>query len=97
MLDIPILDSRTSTACTGSAWMVANNTALQELGGGGSATDDDQRPLAVDPQTLMPVSEGGVVLTPGHVHHALRELAGVHQSEVAARFPILEQSLPLFG
>lgn len=60
------------------------------------ATNDEQRPLALDPSSLEPSAEG-VILSPGHVHQALRRLAGVDTSDVAASYPLLEDPLPLFA
>ena len=40
-------------------------------------TDANHKALGIDPNTLQTVSSGGVRLEPGHIHHALRELAGV--------------------
>lgn len=59
-------------------------------------TDDDQRALKVDPGSLQ-LSDGGVSITPGTVHLALRRLAGLDGSESAARFGIAGEALPLFG
>jgi hypothetical protein len=54
--------------------------------------------MNIDPNTLAPVEGGGLRLKPGHVHRALRRLAGIDQSELAIRFPIKEkEELPLFG
>jgi hypothetical protein len=61
-------------------------------------TTDRHNPFNIDPNTLAPVEGGGVRLKPGHVHRALRRLAGIDQSELAVRFPIKEkEELPLFG
>jgi uncharacterized protein (DUF1501 family) len=59
-------------------------------------TDDDQRALAVDPDTLA-LNRDGVVLSPEHVHRALRKLAGIAGGELDRDFPISGESLPLFG
>lgn len=58
-------------------------------------TTDDQTPLAVDPSTLE-ISESGVKITPGEIHTALRGLSGL-SDELNTQFPLLGQSLPLFG
>ncbi len=55
-------------------------------------TDSGQRALKVDPNTLA-LSNGGVTLTPAHVHAALRELAGV-DTELEALFPLGVEALP---
>jgi len=61
-------------------------------------TTERHNPLNVDPNTLAPVEGGGVRLKPGHVHRALRRLAGIDQNPVVTRFPIKEkEELPLFG
>ncbi len=61
-------------------------------------TTDRHNPYNIDPNTLAPVEGGGLRLKPGHVHRALRRLAGIDQSELAIRFPIKEkEELPLFG
>lgn len=61
-------------------------------------TTDRHNPLNVDPATLAPIEGGGVRLKPGHVHRALRRLAGIDQNPIVQRFPIKEkEELPLFG
>ena len=61
-------------------------------------TNDRHNPLNIDPNTLAPVEGGGLRLKPGHVHRALRRLAGIDKSDLAIRFPIKEkEELPLFG
>jgi hypothetical protein len=61
-------------------------------------TTDRHNPFNIDPNTLAPVEGGGLRLKPGHIHRALRRLAGIDQSELAVRFPIKEkEELPLFG
>lgn len=59
-------------------------------------TDDGHRPNTVNPQTLAP-DENGIRITPGHVHKALRKLAGLQGSELDRQFPIVQEDLPLFG
>ncbi len=59
-------------------------------------TDDEQRSVAVDPKSLKP-TKGGVVISPQHVHLALRKIAGFDDGELARNFPITGQALPLFG
>jgi uncharacterized protein (DUF1501 family) len=59
------------------------------------ATDPRQVPLPVNPNTLA-LDEGGIRITPGHIHAALRELAGIDGWEPAARFDVGD-SLPLLG
>jgi Protein of unknown function (DUF1501) len=61
-------------------------------------TTDRHNPFNIDPNTLAPVEGGGLRLKPGHIHRALRRLAGIDKSELAIRFPIKEkEELPLFG
>ncbi|RMG98382.1 MAG: DUF1501 domain-containing protein [Deltaproteobacteria bacterium] len=59
-------------------------------------TDDGHRPLALDPGSLQP-SESGIRIEPKHIHRALRKLAGVSDSELAAMFPLDGEDLPLFS
>lgn len=61
-------------------------------------TTDRHNPYNIDPNTLAPVEGGGLRLKPGHIHRALRRLAGIDQSDLAVRFPIKEkEELLLFG
>lgn len=61
-------------------------------------TTDRHNPMNIDQNTLAPVEGGGLRLKPGHVHRALRRLAGIDQSDLAIRFPIKEkEELALFG
>lgn len=50
-------------------------------------TDERHRPLNVDPGTLQ-VSDGGVRITPEHVHRSLRRLAGIDEHDVARQYPL---------
>jgi uncharacterized protein (DUF1501 family) len=62
------------------------------------ATDDAQKAKNVDPGSLQPVDgDAGVKITPSEVHLALRKMAGLEGNELAARFPLLGEALPLFG
>ena len=58
-------------------------------------TDTDQLPLAVNPDTLE-IDGGGVILTPGHVHAARREVAGLNTNPIVTGFEV-DEWLPLFG
>lgn len=58
------------------------------------ATDMEQLPLAVHPQTLE-LDANGVILTPGHVHAALRRLANIEEHPFVAGFAV-DEWLPLF-
>jgi uncharacterized protein (DUF1501 family) len=60
------------------------------------ATDAAFKPLSVDPATLA-LDPGGIRITPEHVQRALRKLAGIEGAEVAERFPVDVESLPLFS
>ena len=60
------------------------------------ATNDEQRSRNIDPGSLAPV-DGGVKLTPQLIHLALRRVAGIEGTEVATKFPLLGDALPLFG
>jgi hypothetical protein len=51
-------------------------------------TDEVDDVIALDPTTLQPATgSGGVVLTPSHVHTALRRVAGIEQHATARKFP----------
>ncbi|WP_428775135.1 DUF1501 domain-containing protein [Vibrio sp.] len=51
-------------------------------------TDNQVKALAVDPNTLE-LSPGGIVLSPGHIHAAIRQKSGIApQSEINAKFPL---------
>lgn len=82
-----------------SAMFLSGNPGL--LGGGGrvigGTTELEQLPIGVDPDTLELDESDGVVLTSGHLHLALRELAGVADSPAAKKFGIVTDLLPLFG
>jgi uncharacterized protein (DUF1501 family) len=82
-------------------WSITSNLLLGKGIPGDTVigkTTDRHNPLNIDPKTLAPVEGGGIRLKPGHVHRALRRLAGIDQSDLAIRFPIKEkEELPLFG
>ncbi|EYF05301.1 DUF1501 domain-containing protein [Chondromyces apiculatus] len=63
------------------------------------STTDRHAAINVDPTTLAPVESGGVRLTPGHVHKALRKLGGIDTSEIVGEFALLDtkEDLPIFG
>jgi len=62
------------------------------------ATNDEQRARPIDPGSLAPLDgDAGVKLTPGLIHQALRRLAGIEGTELATKFPLLGDTLPLFG
>ncbi len=61
------------------------------------ATDDLQRSMAVNPNTLA-LDSNGVEITPEYLHQALRSLAGIDMNPaVAGNFPFAEQVLPIFA
>lgn len=59
------------------------------------ASTERHRPLKVNPETLA-LDESGVRITPAHVHASLRKLAGIESSELAQRYPIRVEDMPLF-
>jgi hypothetical protein len=61
------------------------------------ATNDEQRARPIDPGTLTAIDSGGTKITPQLIHVALRRLAGLEGTEVANKFPLLGDALPLFG
>jgi hypothetical protein len=61
------------------------------------ATDERHNPLNIDPATMQR-SDAGVRVKPGHVHKALRRLAGIDTSEIVQRFPMAEEEdINFFG
>lgn len=64
----------------------------------GATGEADQKAKKIDPGSLAPVDgDGGVAVDPSRIHLALRKLAGVEGTEVATQFPLVGESLPLFG
>ena len=62
------------------------------------ATNDEQRSKMIDPGSLAAIDgDSGVKLTPQLIHLALRRVAGLEGTEVAGKFPLLGDALPLFG
>jgi len=60
-------------------------------------TTDRHGPVKLDPATLQE-SSSGIGLKPGHIHRALRKLAGIDQSEVLKGAGLKEEEdLPLFS
>lgn len=60
-------------------------------------TDEEHNPMGINPQTLE-AQENGMRLTPGHVHRALRKLAGIDTNPLSAKFPLKEpEDMPIFG
>lgn len=60
------------------------------------ATDPEFRAVKVNRETFLP-DNNGIILTPGHVHKALRELAGLNAADLARRYPIQAETLNLFA
>ena len=63
-------------------------------------TDDAQLPKHIDPVSLSVVQnpEDGVRITPASIHQALRTKAGVQESPIARKYPIIgADNLLLFG
>ena len=60
------------------------------------ATDNEQRSLSINPNTLA-LDSNGIELRPEYVHRALRTLAGIDQGATASSFPFAEQPLPIFA
>jgi uncharacterized protein (DUF1501 family) len=58
-------------------------------------TTPDQLPLGVDESSLATQDTGGTVITAQHIHHALREMAGIDSA--ADSYPLSGGTLPLFG
>jgi hypothetical protein len=59
-------------------------------------TDPGHNALKIDPVTLA-LSDGGIQLKPGHIHRALRKLAGIDTNPIVQNFSIKEEEdLPLF-
>lgn len=59
-------------------------------------TDDAQKPLTIDPQSLA-TNTSGIRLRPEHVHQALRVHAGLDKTPLGQKFPLLTQTLPLLN
>jgi hypothetical protein len=60
------------------------------------ATDDEGKPMKVNPKTLA-LDESGVRVTPAHVHKALRAKAGVLGTGADALWPVyVPEDMPLF-
>ncbi|HQU43120.1 MAG TPA: DUF1501 domain-containing protein [Pirellulales bacterium] len=51
------------------------------------ATDDKLQPVPINPQTLALDAEGGLRVRPEHIHHALREHAGIVDNPLSKKFP----------
>lgn len=81
-------------------WSV-NSMMLQGAGIPGNVTigasDEDHRPLTINPQTLE-LDDNGIRIRPEHIHHALRTLSGIEGDSLSLQFPLdLDEQLPLLG
>ena len=78
-----------------------NITSLMAMGAGVrgnrviGATDENFDALLINPSTLK-VDNGGIILTPEHIHKSLRSLAGIPQ-ELDSQFGIAAEQLNLFS
>ena len=78
-----------------------NVTSMMAMGAGVrgnrviGGTDDHVEALAINPQTLER-DPNGVILTPEHIHVALRRMAGVN-SDLLGQFGITESYIDLFS
>lgn len=83
-----------------SAMFLSGDPSLINAGRVIGATDDEnQLPLPVDPDTLDTLEaddDTGVVVTAGHIHLALRELAGISEGAPAQKFQLAGDILPFF-
>ena len=52
------------------------------------ATDEKLFHVSLDPQTLACDKEKGIRVRPEHIHHALREHAGIAEHPLAKKFPL---------
>ena len=52
------------------------------------ATDENQLTIPINPATLACDKEHGIRVRPEHLHHALRELAGIAEHPLAKKFPL---------
>jgi len=57
-------------------------------------SDGGHRALPVNPQTFQPDADG-VVITPGHVHGALRTMGGITNEDLLSNYPIQGDVLPI--
>jgi len=51
---------------------------------------------AINPQTLA-ADSNGILLQPKHIQQAMRQLAGIADHELSARFPLNAETISLFG
>ncbi len=60
------------------------------------STDERHRPHSIDPGTLSR-DDNGIRIAPGHIHRAVRKLAGIEGGEVARSYPITDAELALLS
>lgn len=58
-------------------------------------TDEEQRPLPVDPKNPTRTSADGVVPTPAHLHAELRRVLGLANTDLDARYRVVPPGAPL--
>ncbi len=79
-----------------------NVTSILAMGKGISgnrvigATDENFEALALNAETLQP-DANGIFITPGHIHAALRRLAGIENNSTTQDFPLEEEFINLFS
>jgi hypothetical protein len=59
-------------------------------------TDERHGPMTVNPQSLA-MDDAGIRIQPNHIHRALRKLAKIEDSDVAQRYFVPGEDLPLLG
>ena len=52
------------------------------------ATDEEQRLIPINAQTLAVDKKQGIRVRPEHIHHALREFAGIENHAFSKQFPL---------
>jgi len=83
--------------------MMLMGNSLQRIDGNRviGATNDIQKSVKIDPLSLIPdydeTNPNAIRLTPAQIHHSLRELAGINQSENAIQYPLDGVGLNLFS
>ena len=60
------------------------------------ATDENQLPRTIDPNTLA-LDDSGVRITPGHIHAAIRRLGGIEDHPLAAPYGLEGDFIDLLG
>ena len=52
------------------------------------ATDDGQLHVPLNPQSLITDKDQGIRVRPEHIHHALRQFAGIEDHPLSKKFPL---------